>query len=129
VSTEDVDNLTIALASRTISRRRVLQLAAASALGAAGLGVATREAEARPMCPRHGAGCAVRCRHTRKLCTCIRTSEGKRACIHPCCSSRSCTRSGQCRSGEVCIKSGCCSGGVKRCVTRCTEPRPAYCGR
>ena len=46
MSSEEFDALTRGLASRTISRRRALQLAAAGALGAAGLGVATEAAEA-----------------------------------------------------------------------------------
>jgi hypothetical protein len=123
---EGFDNLAIGLANRTISRRRALQLAAASALATAGLGVATREAEARPTCPRRGTGCFRPCRHTSKECYCIRTTEGNRVCIHPCCSGKSCNRSSQCKSGEVCLKTNCC--GRSECVTRCTEPVPDYCG-
>jgi hypothetical protein len=127
VSTQDFDDLTRALASRTISRRRALQLAAASALGAAGLGVATREAEAAPTCPRRGAGCDRFCRNTNKLCFCIRTLSGKRVCVHGCCSNRTCNSRGDCRRTEVCMKSGCCNEGQPTCVTRCTERRPDNC--
>jgi hypothetical protein len=124
MSADDFDNLTRALASRAISRRRALQLAAASAIGAAGLGVATREVEARPTCPRRSS-CDRRCKNTRKMCSCIRTTEGNKVCVHPCCSNRECNRTSQCERGEVCLKSNCCEGKV--CVKRCTEPRPRTC--
>jgi hypothetical protein len=127
VSSEDFDNLTRALASQTISRRRALRLAAASVLGAAGLSVAAREAEAAPSCPRRGAGCERRCTNTRKDCSCIRTVSGRRRCVHPCCSGRRCNSGDDCRRTEVCMKTGCCAE-QPTCVTLCTEPRPGYCG-
>jgi hypothetical protein len=126
VSSEDFDSLTKALANRTISRRRALRLAAASALGAAGLGVATREAEAAPSCPRRGAGCDRRCRDTNKECFCIRTVSDRRRCVHPCCSGRRCNSGDDCRRTEVCMKTGCCDE-RPTCVTLCTERRPDYC--
>jgi hypothetical protein len=127
VSSEDFDNLTRALANRTISRRRALRLAAASVLGAAGLGVAAREAEAAPRCPRRGSGCLRKCRNTRKLCFCIRTVSGRRRCVHPCCSGRRCNSGDDCRRTEVCMRTGCCPE-QPTCVTLCTERRPDYCG-
>lgn len=127
MSGEDFDALTKALASRTISRRRVLRLAAASALGAAGMGVVAREAEARPACPRR-TGCTRRCRNTEKECQCIRTVGGNRVCVHPCCSAVTCGSNSDCGENEVCIKSGCCRDGIQRCVTRCTASLPDYCG-
>jgi hypothetical protein len=126
VSGEDFDNLTIALANRSISRRRALQLAAASALGAAGIGVAAREAEARPTCPRR-TGCTRRCRNTSKVCSCIRTTGGNRVCVHQCCSQVACASSSDCGENEVCMRSGCCNEGQKTCVTRCSAPAPDYC--
>jgi hypothetical protein len=128
MSGEDFDNLTRALGSRAISRRRALQLAAASAIGAAGLGAATREAEAHPTCPRRTprGTCNSRCTGTRKECFCIRTTEGNRVCIHPCCSNLRCTLSRQCPGTDVCIQSPCCPGG-KVCTRRCNRPRPRRC--
>ena len=126
MSAEDFDALTEALASRTISRRRALRLAAASALGAAGLGVAAREAEARPRCPRRS-GCNRRCRNTNNVCACIRTVGGKRVCVHECCGDL-CESGADCGENEVCMKSGCCNGGARTCVTRCSAPAPDYCG-
>ena len=125
MSGEDFDNLTIALANRSISRRRALQLAAASALGAAGIGVAAREAEARPTCPRR-TGCTRRCRNTRKECACIRTTGGNRVCVHECCSDVTCASTSDCGENEVCMRSECC-GAQAVCVTRCTAPAPDYC--
>jgi hypothetical protein len=119
------DDLASGLAGGTISRRRALKLAGASLLGASGLAWFASPAEAAAMCPRRGAGCARRCRNTNKTCFCIRTASGKRRCVHPCCSTRTCTSGGQCRRGEVCLKSDCCGGSV--CVTLCMEPRPSYC--
>jgi hypothetical protein len=124
MSAEEFDALTRGLANRTISRRRALQLAAAGALGAAGLGVAAGEAEARPTCPRR-AGCNKRCTNTRKVCFCIKTTEDTKVCIHPCCGPP-CNRSSQCSGTDVCIKSPCCS--VKQCGRRCTEPSPCAPG-
>ena len=119
MSGEDFDALTEALASRTISRRRALRLAAASALGAAGLGISAREAEARPRCPRRS-GCSRRCRNTNgKVCFCIRTTEGRRVCVQPDC-GESCERTTQCPEGHVCMRNSCCDGHT--CVPRCTEP-------
>ena len=129
MSAEEFDALTRGLASRAISRRRALQLAAAGALGAAGLGVATEAAEAAtPTCPRgEKPRCNLRCAGTGgKHCRCIRTTEGKKACIYPCCSRRTCNSSSQCKKGEVCLNLDCC-GGQSVCVTRCTQPRPRYC--
>jgi hypothetical protein len=132
MSAEEFDALTRGLASRAISRRRALQLAAASALGAAGLGVATEAAEAAPpppTCPRgKKPACNLRCRHSSAQggCACIRTTEGKKACVYPCCSPRTCNSSSDCRKSEVCLKTDCC-GGASVCVTRCTAQRPGYC--
>ena len=127
MSTQDFDDLTKALASRSISRRRALQLAAASALGMAGLNIAAKEAEARPTCPRR-TGCERRCRNTTKECACIRTTGGNRVCVYPCCSDVTCDSNSDCGENEVCLRSGCCNEGQKTCVTRCTAPVPDYCG-
>jgi hypothetical protein len=84
VSIQDFDNLTAALADRAISRKRALQMAAASALGVAGLGLAAGEAQAAPNCPRRRTGCCRECRNTNKVCVCLRTNAG-RNCFHQCC--------------------------------------------
>ena len=130
MSGEDFDALTEALASRTISRRRALRLAAASALGAAGLGIAAREAEAAATCPRNQSpDCELHCKHTGgRDCRCIRTTEGKKQCVRPCCSNRTCDSSADCRKTEVCMKTDCCQG-QPTCVTRCGARRPRYCER
>jgi hypothetical protein len=124
------DDLASGLARGTITRGRALKLAGAALLGAAGLGMAAREAEAAPpTCPAGTrSGCVAACTNTTKQCSCIRTTEGDRVCVHKCCSLQSCNSSSQCRSGEVCIKSGCCREGIQRCVSLCTEPIPPYCG-
>jgi hypothetical protein len=130
MSSEEFDALTRGLASRTISRRKALQLAAASALGAAGLGAAAREAQAAPTCPTDTRpGCEVLCTNTKKKCSCIRTVEGRKRCVRPCCSRRTCASSSDCRSTEVCMKTACCNNDVPTCVTLCTEPIPRYCNR
>jgi hypothetical protein len=122
------DDLARGLASGTISRRQVLKLAGASLLGAAGLLGSAKPVEARARCPRHGAGCARRCRNTRKFCFCIKQISGRRRCVHGCCSGRTCSSANECRRGEVCMKSPCCDSGAPSCVTPCTAPRPDYCG-
>jgi hypothetical protein len=129
MSGEDFDALTEALASRTISRRRALRLAAASALGAAGLGIAAREAEARPTCPRNQPpACELHCKHSGG-CRCIRTTGGMKQCVRPCCSNRTCDSNADCRKTEVCMLTDCCNGGAPTCVTRCSARRPRYCDR
>ncbi len=85
MSTENFDGLAAALPNRSVSRRRALQLAAASALGAVGLGVTATAAHAAPQCPRRGAGCCRECTNTNKSCTCIRTTAGNRRCVYQCC--------------------------------------------
>ena len=134
MSIQDFDNLTAALADRAISRKRALQMAAASALGVAGLGLAAGEAEARHgTCPRNGTGCCRDCRHDRgKSCRCIRTTGGNRRCVYPCCepnddSVRGCDHSGDCRLNEVCMRTACCdtpSGFEGVCVRECDARRP-----
>jgi hypothetical protein len=124
------DDLASALASENISRRRALKLAGASLLGAAGLLGTATAAQAVPTCPRSGPpirSCDRRCTGTgtRKICTCIRSVSGKKNCVYPCCSGRTCTSGTQCRSGEVCLKSPCCEG--QQCVKLCDERRPGYC--
>ncbi|CAA9585050.1 MAG: hypothetical protein AVDCRST_MAG19-4486 [uncultured Thermomicrobiales bacterium] len=108
------------------TRRRVLRALAGSALAAVVADRTGEEAAAAPTCPAR-TGCDARCRNTRKLCACTRTASGNRVCTHPCCSDRPCADGGDCRAGEVCLKTDCCGGPV--CVTKCSEPRPAYCGR
>ena len=129
-SAHPFDDVASGLASGTITRRRALKLVGAALLGVAGLGAATREAEAAPTCPADTRpGCVVACTNTTKQCSCIRTIEGNRVCVHKCCSLRTCNSSSQCRSGEVCMKTGCCREGEgQRCVTLCTELIPRYCG-
>jgi hypothetical protein len=121
------DDLARGLASGAISRRRALRLAGASLLSVTGLLGFAEVAEARPRCPRRGAGCGETCRDTRKLCFCIRTTEGDRACVHPCCTFRTCNRTSQCNRGEVCMQSNCC-GPEPVCVRRCSRPLPRRCG-
>jgi len=136
VSIQDFDNLTAALADRAISRRRALQMAAASALGAAGLGLAAGEAQAtHNECPRRGAGCCRNCTHTGgKVCICVRRiSDGRRVCVHQCCPdpANDCTTVADCPAGQQCIRTGSCAEcataatnepGV--CMVRCGEPTP-----
>ncbi len=104
------------------SRRNALRLAAAGALGTLAAGVLVEEAAAKPTCPKR-AGCNKLCRGTNKLCICVKTVGGKRVCVHPCCTDRTCTSAQDCESGEVCMKTTCC-GDESVCVTKCTEPAP-----
>jgi len=135
VSNQDFDNLTAALADRSISRRRALKMAAASALGAVGLGVAAGEAQAAPTCPRRGAGCDTLCRNTNKECSCIRTVRGDRVCVYQCCTPnytevRGCNGNGNCRGAEVCMRSDCCptpAGFEGVCVRRCDRSSDFTC--
>ena len=121
------DDLASGLANGTITRRRALKLAGASLLGVAGLGAAAREAEAAATCPRDTRpGCTTLCTNTRKICVCIRTVEGRKACARPCCSRRTCDSSSECRRGEVCMKTNCC-GTQPTCLRRCSEPLPRHC--
>ncbi len=140
MSTENFDGLAAALANRAVSRRRALQLAAASALGMAGLGVAASEAQAAPQCPRRGAGCCRECRNTQKACTCIRTTAGNRRCVYQCCpengaggigAGEECEVRADCPSGQLCVRRRSCAicardnptmPGV--CMIDCDEPRP-----
>ena len=136
MSIQDFDNLTAALADRAISRRRALQLAAASALGVAGLGMAAREAHAtHNECPRRGAGCCRNCVHTgSRVCICVRNTAGNRRCVHQCCPIMHtfCEFTEDCPGGQICIRasggsSTCCgetpTGGL--CMYRCAEATPA----
>ena len=139
MSIQDFDNLTAALADRAISRRRALQMAAASALGVAGLGLAAGEAHAsHGTCPRRRAGCCRDCRNDAgKSCRCIRKTNGDRTCVYPCCEPNAtevegCNRDGQCSSdNEVCMRTSCCGDppgdfeGV--CVRRCRASRDFDC--
>ena len=137
MSIQDFDNLTAALADRAISRRRALQMAAASALGAAGLNLAAGEAQAtHNECPRRGAGCCRNCVHTgSRVCICVRNINGDRRCVHQCCPTESyineCEDSGDCPAGQICIRRNSCAQcadvaptqpGV--CMVRCGEPTP-----
>jgi hypothetical protein len=122
------DDLASGLANGTITRRRALRLAGASLLGVAGLGAAAREAEAAATCPTDTRpGCLTPCTNTRKECTCIRTVEGRKACVRGCCSNRTCDSGSDCRRGEVCMKTGCCNEDQPTCVRRCSEPLPRRC--
>jgi len=136
VSIQDFDNLAAALADRAISRRRALKMAAASVLGAAGLGLAAGEAQAAPTCPRRGAGCERACKNDRgKDCRCIRTVSGNRRCVYPCCTPNSlgriyCNSTSECGDTEVCVRSLCCGdpglfAGV--CMRRCDASRNFTC--
>ena len=124
------DALASGLAGVSISRRRALQLAGASLLAAVGISGSAQPAQARPTCP-FDTGCKARCQGTSSVCFCIRTTGGSRVCVHPCCSDRTCTRSRQCRRGEVCMVSDCCNEEGRRgrrvCVPRCDRRRPSYC--
>ena len=127
------------LASGTLSRRRALKLLGAAFLGGAlSLVLLPDEAEARrrrrrrgPRCPSSGTGCDERCTNTTKDCACIRTTEGARVCVHPCCSDRRCNSSfgSRCRTGEVCMRTNCCNEGDQEgvCVKVCRGDRPEYC--
>ena len=137
MSIQDFDNLTAALADRAISRRRALKMAAASVLGAAGLGLAAGEAHAaHGECPRRGAGCERACRHDGgKDCRCIRTVSGNRRCVYPCCSPKPegrqfCNYTSECAGTEVCVRSTCCGDpGLLRgvCMRRCDASRDFTC--
>ena len=138
MSIQDFDNLTAALADRAISRRRALQMAAASALGAAGLGLATGEAQAtHNECPRRGAGYCRNCEHTGgKVCICVRNTNGDRRCVPQCCPGATpCDANTDCPGGQICIRTNSCAEctiqtiqpaqtapGV--CMVRCAEPTP-----
>jgi len=144
VSIQDFDNLTAALADRAISRKRALQMAAASALGAAGLGLAAGEAQASHIeCPRRRSGCCRNCVHTGgKVCACVRrNSDGARVCVHQCCpetgpasgigAGTECTVSTDCPENEICIRRANCDkcapanptkSGV--CMLRCAADTP-----
>ena len=125
---EPVDELARAVASGGMRRRRALRLAGAWLLGAAGLGRSAEVAEARRRCPPEGTGCRLRCRDTRKVCVCVRTTGNNRICVHPCCSGRSCRRDAHCRPNEICMVTDCC-GTDFQCVTVCNAPQPGYCFR
>ena len=140
MSIQDFDNLTTALADRAISRRRALQMAAASVLGAAALGLAAGEAQAtHGECARRGAGCCRDGSHDgSKGCRCIRTASGKRRCVHPCCAPndtipRACNSNAECDDNELCMSSDCCNdqsvGFVGVCARRCDTPRDFTCGQ
>jgi len=123
VSIQDFDNLTAALANRAISRKRALQMAAASALGAAGLGLAAGEAHAtHNECPRRGHGCCRDCTHTGgRQCVCVKNVAGKRRCVRQCCPTtvRQCNSNAECPSGDICIRKGSCA----RCLgTTASDP-------
>jgi hypothetical protein len=125
------DELVKGVASGTISRRRALKLVGSAILGAGFLGTIPGVAEARtPKCRSGGGtGCTTPCRNTNKNCTCVKTSEGSRACVYQCCSGRGCSSSSACRSREVCMTTTCCGGVRGVCVTLCKESRPGYCTR
>ena len=123
------DDLTKSL-SADHSRRSLTRLLGGLSLGGV-LGAGTlREAAATPTCPPKG-GCSSACRNTQKVCSCMPTTNGERACVYPCCSNRSCQRDSQCRNTEVCIPRGgrCrwCVGRESVCVTKCSAPVPDYC--
>ena len=136
------DELARELANGTVSRRRALKLAGASFLGFAVPSVllpGTAEARRRkhkrggsgPRCSS-GTGCDEQCTNTNKVCACVRTTEGARVCVHPCCSDRRCNSSfsNNCRSDEVCLGTNCgCNTGNAEgvCVKVCTGDRPNYC--
>jgi hypothetical protein len=134
------DGLASSLAGETISRRRALQLAGATVLASAGLGVAASEAEAQPRCPETGTGCRRCCEAgRRKRCICLRTEAGRRRCVWQCCPEGNfidpCESNAGCPGDMICIRreqvENCCenienqnftSDGV--CMFRCDEPRP-----
>jgi hypothetical protein len=128
VSIQDFDNLTAALADRAVTRRRALRLAAASALGAAGLGLAAGEAQAtHDECPRRGVGCCRRCEHTgQRVCVCVRNMAGNRRCVHRCCpeDTTPCNERADCGEGEQCIRLGSCA----RCA-KANQTEPGVCMR
>ena len=132
MSIQDFDNLTAALADRAISRKRALRLAAASALGAAGVGLAAGEAQAtHDQCPRRGHGCCRRCEHTgSRVCVCVKDIAGNRRCVRRCCPTTrvECDERGDCPTGDICIRRRSCAAcapasptepGV--CMRRCDE--------
>lgn len=143
-----LDELAKGMASGTISRGRALKLVGTAFLGGALSFLSfTDVAEARlrrrrrrrgPRCPASGTGCDVQCVNTNKDCACVRTVEGVRVCVHPCCPPperngvpTSCTSSfgTRCRADEVCMRTDCCDEnnleGV--CVRLCAAERPGYC--
>jgi len=126
------DELAKGLASGTLSRRKALKLISTTILGTGVLaffpGVSTAAEGAR--CPDSGTGCDVECRGDiarKRDCRCIRTAEGKRKCVRPCCSNRGCDSSSDCRSGEVCMRTECCGDVRGVCAPKCTAERPNYC--
>lgn len=138
-----LDELAKGMASGTISRGRALKLVGGAFLGGALSFLSfTDVAEARlrrrrrrrgARCPASGSGCDVRCVNTTRDCACVRTVEGTRVCVHPCCSDRPCSSSfgTRCNAGEVCMRNDCpgCDQGQQEgvCVKVCTGDRPSYC--
>ena len=145
MSIQDFDNLTAALADRSISRGRALRLAAAGVLGAAGLGVASQaraqvDTATHNQCPRRGSGCCRRCEHTgARVCVCVRKINGERRCVHQCCPTtvRQCERTAQCPDGQVCVRQANCARCLRGqastasgvCMVRCAERNPENCER
>ena len=115
---------------RVMSGRQGRRTALKTALAAAAAGLvghaAGDEVAAAPRCPGR-TGCGAECRETNRDCRCIRKANGDRVCVRPCCSDRACDRDGDCRDTEVCMRTNCCDVSGRVCVTKCTEPRPAYC--
>jgi hypothetical protein len=113
------DGLASGLADQTISRRRALQLAGATALGAAGLVASARPAEAAANCRGVETGnCGARscCEGTSKQCICVRTTAGTKRCVWQCCPEggalEGCDDNGDCPDDMLCVREGnfenCC---------------------
>jgi hypothetical protein len=96
-------------------------MAAASALGIAGLGIAAGKAQAAPQCPDEGTGCCRRCTNTNKVCVCLRrVFQSGRTCVHRCCydateftqEERFCGGGfggcGDLPGDNVCVRNSCC---------------------
>lgn len=122
------DELAKGVASGTVSRGRALRLAGGALLAAVfGWGVAAGEAEAAPRCPDSGPGCNSQCTGTQEDCACVRTTEGRRLCVHTCC-RKTCNSSADCPSGQICSTTArkCCGRRKPVCVVPCNRPNP--CG-
>jgi Cys-rich repeat protein len=129
------DELASGLASGTISRRRALKLAGAAFLSATLIPLLPGVAEAQARCPRKKRpGCSRQCRGVDFSCICVKTTEGTKTCVHPCCGVNDipvpCTSSADCASGQVCstTASNCCGTATPICVTPCDQPNLCVAG-
>lgn len=129
------DDLSIELASGTISRRRAIKMAGGALLGSALIPFFSTPAEARRRrnpCRGKDAVCtnggmALPCRGNPE-CFCVRTTAGRKQCVNfpggvlVCPTTDECDSSRDCPGrNQVCaVVAGCCFGSPRNlCVRRC----------